>query len=874
MPWFIVFLLLLPKRECKTCPANDPFPIPHEWYQPGGILIGEIASHIIYMSEELFFQEHPSQKLIDVSDLVIKFYQHVLALAYTISEINKNPNILTNVTLGFHILDSYSNPRMTYRATLDLLFKSHTFVANYKWDTQKNLIAVIGGCDAETSSLIAEILGLYKIPQLTYGSFALEDRQTTQFRSFYHMVPNESHQYNGIVHLLQHFGWTWVGLFAADDDSGEQFLQTLEVFFSQHEICSAFTLRLPAHNNWNDWDEVVAIFSSIHASFLGYGTNTCIINGQYLTMAWLRAFIAVQDPGNTEMSTFRKVWIMTTQTDFITTSFQRALGFQLFQGAISFSIHTKELPEFGEFLQNIKPGWNKGDGFLKDFWEQAFDCSFPDLNVAVKADGACSREERLNSLPRHLFEMDMTGNSYNIYNAVYAVAHALHAIYSTRSEHRVMAGSRRFALQDIQPWQLHLFLQSTSFNNSAGETVSFNGNKGVRGGFDIMNMITFPNTSFQRVKVGKVEDSNALGENGFFLNEDIIVWHTGFNQVGVRPVSLCNEHCHPGHQRKRKEGGKFCCYQCVPCPKGKISEQNDMDDCFKCPEDQYPNNDRDGCIPKSRNFLSYEEPLGISFVSVAIAFSLTTTWVLGTFIKHKDTPIVKANNRGLTYTLLISLLLCFLSSLLFLGQPGKVTCLLRQPTFGINFSMAISCVLAKTITVVLAFVATKPGSRLMKCLGKPLAQWVVLSCLLIQASICLVWLETSPPFPDLDMLSVPGEIIVQCNEGSVAMFYCVLGYMGFLAIVSFIVAFTARKLPDSFNEAKFITFSMLVFCSVWVSFMPSYLSTKGKNMVAVEIFSILASSAGLLGCIFSPKCYIIVLRPELNNKEQLIRRNN
>ncbi|XP_062992791.1 vomeronasal type-2 receptor 26-like [Elgaria multicarinata webbii] len=859
--------------ECEAhtsmCSKRDPLNIPHEYYQPGDLSIGGITSQLFALFEPMSFVADPKTKLMDETIATPKNYQHLLAFVFAVKLVNENSKILPNVSLGFHIYDSYFNAKMTYQSTLNLLFKLWKIIPNYNCDTQKHLLAVIGGLDSETSLHIANILGIYKIPQVTYSSFALVVNKL-QFPSVYQMVPNEAQQYSGIVQLLHHFQWTWIGIIALEDDKGETFVQTLMKLLSQNGICSALIERLPS---WASFDNIVVMFllrprETMTLFLTRNNVKVFAVNADTHTVLTLKWFLYKAHMEDLTEAIMGKVWIMTAQWDFSSQTNFRGLDVEIFQGALSFTVNSNEVFGFQHFLQSLYSHWPNEDGFIRDFWEQAFDCLMPDSKAYEEHMSRCTREEKLESLPGTFFEMSMTAQSYSIYNAVHAIAQALHTLYSAREKRRTMVEHGYSLESPIQhSWQLHPFLGSISFNNSVGDAISFNEKRELVTGFDIINWVTLSNQSFLKVKVGRMNPQASPGTE-FSIAEEFITWHNKFNQV--LPTSVCNDNCYSGYSRKIKEGKPFCCYDCAPCPEGKISNQKDVDDCLKCPDDKYPNEDRDQCLLKPLNFLSYEQPLGITLLFLTASFSLITAVVLGLFSKYRNTPIVKANNRDLTYSLLVSLLLCFLCPLLFIGRPHTVTCYLRQTVFGIIFSVAVSCVLAKTTTVILVFMATKPGARIMKWVGKRLANMVVISCSLIQVSICSAWLCTVPPFLDSDMHSLPKETVIECNEGSPVMFYCVLGYMGFMAAISFLVAFFARKLPSTFNEARFIAFSMLVFCSVWITFVPTYLSTKGKYMVAVELFSILASSAGLLGCIFFPKCYIIVLRPDLNSKDQLM----
>ncbi|XP_065140005.1 extracellular calcium-sensing receptor-like [Paramisgurnus dabryanus] len=472
----------------------------------------------------------------------------------------------------------------------------------------------------------------------------------------------------------------------------------------------------------------------------------------------------------------------------------------------------------------------------------------------------CSIYQDLLVLKNHSLNLPQIRYTTNVYKAVYAVAYALHSLLKCKEQKGCEKGLT------IQPQQVVEALKKVNFTVKFGDRVWFDSTGAAVAQYEVVNWQKDSDGSIQFKAVGYY-DASLPPDQRFVLNTENIIWAGGQLK---KTKSVCSESCPPGTRKAAQKGRPVCCYDCITCADGEISNETDSNNCQQCPGEYWSNTENTECVLKAVEFLSFTEVMGIVLVFFSLFGVGITVLVAILFYSKKDTPIVKANNSELSFLLLFSLILCFLCSLTFIGRPTEWSCMLRHTAFGITFVLCISCVLGKTIVVLMAFKATLPGSNVMKWFGPAQQRLSVFAFTLIQVLICVLWLTISPPFPYKNIKYYKEKIILECSLGSAVGFWAVLGYIGLLALLCFILAFLARTLPDNFNEAKFITFSILIFCAVWITFIPAYVSSPGKFTVAVEIFAILASSFGLLFCIFTPKCYIILLKPEQNTKQHLM----
>ncbi|KAM4742872.1 extracellular calcium-sensing receptor-like [Anableps anableps] len=846
----LIFFLIDVRGESPMCQIYGAKEL-SQFSKEGDIIIGGIFSfhqNPVTVSPPLTFNPGAIQcKGLEIGEL-----QYAYTMMFVIDEINNSTELLPDVTLGYRIFDSCPSVPLSIRSSLNLMNpyeKSEGLCNNLS-----NVYAVIGDTTSTSTIGIARTLGPFNIPVISHSATCacLSDRKI--YPSFFRTIPSDIHQSKALAKLVKHFGWTWVGAIRTNNDYGNGGMASFLEAAKKEGVCVEYSVAIYRTDPRKSFLQVVDVISKSTSKVIVAFADATDLD-VLMKELYAQNVTGLQWVGSEGWITYRY--------------FASPANYAVVQGAVGFAALNAHIPGLQEFLTNSRPSTTSGNHGLVELWETIFHCSLLPKRGVYPKDGVmvCSGTETLWDVTTRFTDVSDASLMNNVYKAIYAVAHALSMLFNCKDGHGPFQNNTCADRKNFQPWQVLHYLTQVNFTSKTGENVFFDEFGDPVARYALVNWQLDKTGYIQFETIGYYDASRPEGQQFEMKVGVTAIWAGKSRDV---PISICSDSCLPGTRRAFIKGKPICCFDCIVCAKGEFSNSTNAVKCEKCPPEYKSNEERNRCFLKSIEFLTFTELLGIMLVTLSFLGAFSTVAVSLIFFFQRHTPIVRANNSELSFLLLFSLSLCFLCSLTFIGRPSDWSCMLRHTAFGITFVLCVSCILGKTTTVLLAFRATIPGSNMLKWFGPTQQRVSVLALTLLQVLICVIWLTINPPHPFKNTKYYSEKIILECALGSPLGFWAVLGYIGILAMLCFGLAFLARKLPDNFNEARFITFSMLIFCAVWIAFIPAYVSSPGKFSVAVEIFAILASSYGMLFCIFLPKCYIILFKPHYNTKKHLM----
>ncbi|KAM6936658.1 G-protein coupled receptor family C group 6 member A [Lycodopsis pacificus] len=756
----------------------------------------------------------------------------VLAMINAIEIVNKSPLLAdVNITLGYRIMDSCSDVSTALKATADFTQRADCYIRSNTFG--QPVMAVVGASSSETSIAIARQLSLKMIPQISYSSTAAILSDKSRFPSFMRTIPNDEHQTAAMVSLLSTYGWNWVGIVTTDGNYGQSALDHFVSQASEKGICVAFKSIIP--QSVTSQDVCSAIMQTARTICNNPKVQVIVSFAKPTHMMYLYQELKNQTlTAGQSMKTMRRVWLASDNWSY--SSFVKGnITLEDIGHILGFTFKNGDLSSFSEYLSRLEAAGHdyiRNNTFMQEFYMQLKDDS-GETELVSKA---------VNRLREHTY----AGTIFSVEMAVSAIAQAVASI--CRNRDCKTPGK-------VQPWEVLKALWMEEFKLRK-KSYKFDSRGDINLGYDV---------TMWRSDGGNIHVHNVVAEYHPHNNNFTRTNHSSTQQLQdlKHIISKCSSSCVPGQFKKTAEGQHTCCYECINCTANYYSNNTDMDQCLSCDTNtEWSTDGSSSCIPKALLYFSWQDGFAVVLLTFSALGIFLALLVSALFLHRRDTPVVKAAGGPLSQVILFSLVISDISAMLFVGRPNSFQCKARQVLFGISFTLCVSCILVKTLQILLAFQVDPETQEVLRRLYQPYL--IVSICVAIQAATCVCWLVLKSPFNHV--IRHPTTLLEDCHEGSYLAFGLMLGYIAVLALVCFICAFKGRKLPQQYNEAKFITFSMLLYLISWLLFVPVYVTTSGVYLPAVEMVVILISNYGILSCHFFPKCYIILLKKEHNTK--------
>ena len=290
--------------------------------------------------------------------------------------------------------------------------------------------------------------------------------------------------------------------------------------------------------------------------------------------------------------------------------------------------------------------------------------------------------------------------------------------------------------------------------------------------------------------------------------------------------------------------------------------------CRPCGKEEWAPERSQTCFPRTVVFLTWHEPVSLVLLAANTMLLLVVAGTAGLFAWHLDTPVVRSAGGRLCFLMLGSLAGGTWGLYGFFGEPTLPTCLLRQGLFSLGFAIFLSCLMVRSFQLVFIFKfsARLPTFFRVWVQNHGAGLFVMISST-TQLLICLIWLAVWTPLPTREYKHFPQLVVLGCTEANSLGFMLAFTYNGLLSVSAFVCSYLGKDLPENYNEAKCVTFSLLLNFVSWIAFFTMATVYQGKYLPAVNALAMLSSLSGCFSGYFLPKCYVILCRPDLNSTE-------
>ncbi|XP_056417376.1 metabotropic glutamate receptor 5 isoform X1 [Hyla sarda] len=803
-------------------------------YMPGDIVIGALFS----VHHQPSVEKVHERKCGEVREQY--GIQRVEAMLHTLDRINADPNLLPNITLGCEIRDSCWHSAVALEQSIEFIRDS--LISSEEEEglvrcvdgssssvhLKKPIVGVIGPGSSSVAIQVQNLLQLFNIPQIAYSATSMDLSDKTLYKYFMRVVPSDAQQARAMVDIVKRYNWTYVSAVHTEGNYGERGMEAFKDMSAKDGVCIAHSYKIYSNAGEQNFDKLLM---KLRSHLPKARVVVCFCEG--MTVRGLLMAMRRQGINGEFLLLGSDGW---ADRYDVTDSYQQEAA-----GGITIKLQSPDVKWFDDYYLQLRPETNLRNPWFQEFWQNKFKCKLKGYSQDNQIyNKTCSARLNLN----HQYTQDSKMGF--VINAIYAMAYGLHNMQVS-----LCPGYAGLcdAMKPIDGQKLLDCLMKANFTGVAGDMIVFDENGDSPGRYEIMNFKKMGKDYFDYINVGS-------WDNGELKMDDDEIW-SNKNSV-IR--SVCSEPCAKGEIKVIRKGEVSCCWTCTPCKDNEIVF--DEYTCKACELGSWPTDDLTGCDQIPVEFLRWSDPEPIAAVVFACLGLLATMFVTAIFILYRDTPVVKSSSRELCYIILAGICLGYLCTFCLIAKPQRIYCYLQRIGIGLSPAMSYSALVTKTnrIARILA------GSKKKICTKKPrfmsaCAQLVIAFILIcIQLGIIIALFIMEPPDTMFDYPSIR-EVYLICNTNNVGV-VTPLGYNGLLILSCTFYAFKTRNVPANFNEAKYIAFTMYTTCIIWLAFVPIYFGSNYK--IITMCFSVSLSATVALGCMFVPKVYIILAKPERN----------